>query len=117
TLYTYGFNFNTRTDFQDLANLNGGTLTGGTWEFSNGATWRTDGADITTNAANLSISGAGTKILDSVFGPGHDALAGLTTNTASGHFTVGAGYTFTVQGTFSNAGILEIGGMISVQGN
>jgi hypothetical protein len=48
TLYTYGFNFNTGTAFQSLANLNGGTLTGGTWKFSNGATWRTDGADITT---------------------------------------------------------------------
>src|SRR5439155_18081574 len=117
TLYTYGFNFNTRTDFQDLANLNGGTLTGGTWEFSNGATWRTDGADITTNAANLSISGAGTKVLDSVFGQGQDALAGLTTNTASGHFTVGAGYNLTVHGSFLNAGILEVAGTFSVQGN
>jgi hypothetical protein len=117
TLYTYGFNFNTFTDFQDLANLNGGTLTGGTWEFSNGATWRTDGADITTDAANLSISGAGTRVLDAIFSQGQDALAGLTTITATGHFTVGAGYTFTVQGTFLNAGILEIGGTVSIQGN
>jgi hypothetical protein len=117
TLYTYGMNFNTFTPFQSLANLNGGTLTGGTWEFSNGATWRTYGADITTNTANLSISGAGTQILDSVFDQGHDALAGLTTNAATGHLTVGAGYTFTVQGNFLNAGILEIGGTMSVQGN
>jgi hypothetical protein len=118
TLYTYGFNFNTFTDFQNLANLNGGTLTGGTWEFSNGATWRTFGADITANAANLSISGAGTQVLDSVFfGQGQDALAHLTTNTAAGHFTVGTGYTFTAQGSFLNAGILEIGGTVSIQGN
>jgi hypothetical protein len=108
TLYTYGFNSNTHTSFQSLANLNGGTLTGGTWEFSNGATWRTYGADITTNAANLSISGAGTQILDSLFGPGLNALAGLTTNTATGHFTVGAGYHFTAPGTFSNAGTVTI---------
>jgi hypothetical protein len=117
TLYTYGFNFNTGTAFQSLANLNGGTLTGGTWEFGNGATWRTDGADITTNAANLSISGAGTQVLDSVFGQGNNALAGLTTNTATGHLTVGAGYNLTAHGTFQNAGIVEIGGTISVQGN
>jgi hypothetical protein len=109
TLYTYGENFNTFTPFQSLANLNGGTLTGGTWEFSNGATWRTYGADITTNAANLSISGAGTQVLDSPFiGEGNDALAGLTTNTATGHLTVGAGYHLTTAGAFSNAGIVTI---------
>jgi hypothetical protein len=117
TLYTYGENFNTFTVFQDLANLNGGTLTGGTWEFGNGATWRTDGADITTNAANLSISGAGTQILDAIFTQGNNALAGLTTNTATGHLTVGAGYNLTTQGAFQNNGILEIGGTVSVQGN
>lgn len=117
TLYTYGVDHNTHQMFQDLANLNGGTLTGGTWEFSNGATWRTDGADITANAANLSISGAGTAVRDSIFDQGQDALASLATNTATGHFTVGAGYHFTAQGSFLNAGILEIGGMFSVQGN
>jgi hypothetical protein len=108
TLYTYGDNFNTNTVFQSLANLNGGTLTGGTWEFSNGATWRTYGADITTNAANLSVSGWGTQVLDSPFGQGNNALAGLTTNTATGHFTVGAGYHLTTSGAFSNAGIVNI---------
>jgi hypothetical protein len=76
-LYTYGMNFSTDTPFQSLANLSGGTLTGGTWEFSNGATWRNYGVDITTNAANLSVSGASTSIRDSVFAQGHDALAGL----------------------------------------
>jgi hypothetical protein len=117
TLYTYGVDHNTGQMFQDLANLNGGTLTGGTWEFGNGATWRTDGADITTNAANLSISGAGTRVLDAIFSQGQDALAGLTTNTAAGHFTVGAGYNFTTPGAFLNAGILEIGGTVSIQGD
>jgi hypothetical protein len=117
SLYTYGFNFNTGTAFQSLANLNSGTLTGGTWEFSNGATWRTYGADITTNAANLSVSGAGTQILDSISGPGHNALAGLTTNMATGHLTIGVGYSLAVQGSFLNAGVLEIGGSFTVQGN
>ncbi len=115
TLSTYGMNFTTDTEFQDIANLNGGTLTGGTWEFSNGATWRTDGADITTNAANLSISGAGTQVLDAIFSQGNNALAGLTTNT--GDFTVGAGYQFSATGDFTNDGILEIAGAFSVLGN
>jgi hypothetical protein len=117
TLYTYGVNHNTYAMFQDLANINGGTLTGGTWEFSNGATWRTDGADITANAANLSVSGTGTAVRDAIFSQGQDALACLTTNTATGHLTVGAGYNLTVQGSFLNAGVVEILGTISIQGD
>jgi hypothetical protein len=110
SLFTYGENFSTGTGFQNLVNLNGGTLTGGTWEFSNGATWRTAGADITSNAANLSVSGAGTRILDSavLYGQGNNALAGLTSNTATGQLTVGAGYNLTTSGAFSNAGIVDI---------
>jgi hypothetical protein len=117
TLYTYGIDHNTGAMFQDLVNLNGGTLTGGTWQLGGGATWTTDAADITANAANLSISGTGTRVVDAIFGPGHDALAGLTTNTATGRLTIGAGYNFTVQGNFLNAGILEIAGAISIQGD
>jgi hypothetical protein len=79
-----------------------------------GVVWHVYGFDLTTNAANLSVSGAGTEILDT---NGNNALAGFTTNTATGHFTVGAGYNFTVQGTFLNAGVLEIGGTVSIQGN
>jgi hypothetical protein len=108
TLYTYGDNFSTGTPFQSLANLNGGTLTGGTWEFGNGATWRTYGADITTNAANLSISGAGTQVRDSPFEQGNNALAGLTSNSGTGSLTVGAGYQLTTFGAFSNAGTVNI---------
>jgi hypothetical protein len=117
TLYTYGVDHNTHQMFQDLANLNGGTLTGGTWEFSNGATWRTDGADITSNAANLRVSGTGTAVRDAIFGTGQDALAGLTTNTSTGRLTVGGGYNLTVRGSFLNAGVLEIAGTMSVQGD
>jgi hypothetical protein len=95
--------------------LNQGTI--GSIAIADGATWRTDGADITTNAANLSISGAGTQVLDAIFTQGNNPLADLTTNAATGHFTVDAGYTFTVQGSFLNAGILEIGGTVSIQGN
>jgi hypothetical protein len=110
TFYTYGMNYSTSTPFQSLANLNGGTLTGGTWEFSNGATWRTYGVDITTNAANLSISGANTQILDSVslFSPNNNALDGLASNTATGQLTLGGGYHFGTSGAFSNAGTVNV---------
>jgi hypothetical protein len=113
-LFTYGVDPNTFQLYNGLANYSAGTLTGGTWEVGNGAVWHIYGFDLTTNAANLSVSGTGTQILDT---NGNNALAGFTTNTATGHFTVGAGYNFTVQGSFLNAGILEIGGTISIQGN
>ena len=35
-------------------------------------------------------------------------VAGFTTNTATGNFTVGAGYDFTAPGTFRNAGVVNI---------
>lgn len=120
TLYSYGQARTTNNElFQDLANFNSGTLTGGSWEFSNGATWRLEGADLTTNAANLSLSGAGTQVLDAIFTLGANALAGLATNTAAGRFTVGTGYDFMGTGTFTNAGVVNIqgGGSFSMQGN
>jgi hypothetical protein len=113
-LYTVGFDPNTGQPYNALANYSAGTLTGGTWEIGNGAAWHVYGFDLTTNAANLSVSGAGTEILDT---NGNNALAGFTTNTATGHFTVGAGYHFTAQGNFLDAGVLEIGGTVTVQGN
>jgi hypothetical protein len=91
--------------YNPFANYSAGTLTGGTWKVGNGATWNVYGFDLTTNAARLRIAGAGTQILDS---NGNNALAGFTTNTASGSFSVGAGYNFTVPGTFTNAGALNI---------
>lgn len=117
TLYTYGQNQVNYGLFQDLANDNNGTLTGGTWEFSNGATWRLDGGDLTTNAANLSLSGAGTQVLDSIFEQGSNVLAGLTTNAAAGNLTIGAGYSF-APASFTNAGILNIpsGASLAVPG-
>ncbi len=107
-LYTYGISPTTGEFYNGIANYSAGTLTGGTWEFGNGATWRLDGADLTTNAANLSVSGTGTQVLDSIFDAGNSSLAGFKTNTATGSFTVGAGYDFTAPGTFSNAGVVDI---------
>jgi len=47
----------------------------------NGAVWQGYGVDLTTNASNLRVSGAGTAILDT---NGNNALAEFSTNTASG---------------------------------
>jgi RTX calcium-binding nonapeptide repeat (4 copies) len=105
TLYTYGISPTTGELYEGIANYSAGTLTGGTWEVSNGAVWNIYGFDLTTNSANLSVSGAGTEILDT---NAANALAGFTTNTATGNFTVGTGYNFTAPGAFSNAGVVNI---------
>jgi hypothetical protein len=122
TLYTYGLSPTVNPLSSDiytptnngLANYSAGTLTGGTWKVGNGAIWQVYGFDVTTNAANLSVGGTGTQILDTItpFGApnliGNNSFAGLTTNTANGSFTVGAGYNLTAPGTFNNAGTVDV---------
>jgi len=107
-LYTYGISPSTNEFYNGIANYSAGTLTGGTWEIGGGATWQIYGFDLTANAANLSVSGTGTQVLDSIFDAANNALAGFKTNTAKGSFTVGAGYNFTAPGAFSNAGVVDI---------
>jgi len=104
-LYTYGISPDTGELYNGLANYSAGTLSGGTWEVANGAVWNIYGFDLTTNAADLSVSGVSTEILDT---NANNALAGFTTNTATGNFTAGAGYNFTAPGAFSNAGVVRI---------
>ena len=74
------------------------------------------GVNITTNAANIAVSGAGSEIYnempyDTPYGtsPGTNALAGFATNTSDGSFTVAGGATFTAPGPFSNAGVVIVG--------
>ena len=104
TLFSYGVNGNTGL-YEPFSNFSSGTLKGGTWEVANGATWQSYGFDLTTNAANFTVGGAGTQIMDYSF---NNALAGFATNRGAGSFTVGAGYDFTAPGTFSNAGVVDI---------
>jgi hypothetical protein len=106
TLFSYGVNGNTGL-YEPFSNFSSGTLRGGTWDVANGATWQSYGLDLTTNAANLTVSGAGTQIMDYSLNNG---LAGFATNRGAGSFTVGAGYDFTAPGTFSNAGVVDIQG-------
>ncbi|HLN26979.1 MAG TPA: hypothetical protein VK395_04500 [Gemmataceae bacterium] len=92
-----------------FANYSAGTLTGGTWEVSNGGALIL-GNTITTNAATIELSGAGSGIYEEplVYGTMND-LANFTTNTAAGSFTVAKGYTFMAPGAFSNAGAVTVG--------
>ena len=74
-----------------FAQLSGNTLTGGTWNAMDGAALKfPSGTSITTNAANITLSGAGATIA---------ALANLATN--SGSLTLGPAATLTVAGSFT----------------
>ncbi len=81
-----------------------GTLTGGFYNVTNG-TLQFDNANIVTNAANISLNGTQSKIIDQ---NGANALANFATNTSVGTFTLTGNRNFATSGAFSNAGSLTI---------
>jgi MBG domain (YGX type)/SdrD B-like domain/Putative Ig domain len=90
-----------------LANLSGGTLTGGTWEAFANSIIRVPAA-VTTNAATVLLDGVGSafRLTNATT---TDALANLAANAAGGSFTVQGGRNFTTAAAFSNAGSLIVG--------
>ncbi|HEV3080665.1 MAG TPA: hypothetical protein VGY66_12835, partial [Gemmataceae bacterium] len=91
-----------------LTNLSGGTLTGGTWIAFANSTLRGFSSGITTDAASILLSGAGANLYTGASGT-TDALAGLSSVTSVGSFTVQNGRNFTTAAGFSNAGSLTVG--------
>jgi hypothetical protein len=88
------------TNFNSTTN----TLTGGIYNVT--GTLEFAGANIVTNAANITLTGTAPKILNSTNSA--NALAGFTTNAASGIFTVNGG-TFTDTNSFTNNGTIAAG--------
>jgi hypothetical protein len=88
-----------------LSNVSGGTLKLGTYAVS--GTFEFAGANIVTNAANLSLSGSAAKVLNSTTNT--SGLANFAANSATGVFSVASGANFTTAGAFTNAGALSIG--------
>jgi hypothetical protein len=88
----------------NLTNLNSttSTLTGGTYNIT--GTLQFNGADIVTNAANITLKGAASQIINQTNGNG---LANLATNAAAGSFTLAGNRSLTTAG-FSNAGTLLV---------
>jgi gamma-glutamylcyclotransferase (GGCT)/AIG2-like uncharacterized protein YtfP len=84
-------------------NYNSGTLTGGTYIVD--GILKVDGAAITTDAANITVSGAAAKFEN---GTGGNALSGLATIATGGTFDL-IGQTFTTAGNFTNNGTLDVG--------
>jgi hypothetical protein len=87
-----------------LTNFSGTTLTGGTYNVS--GTLKFPGANIVTNAANITLTGTSSKILNAT---GANGLANFATNAAGAGFTINGRANFTTAGAFTNSGTLTVG--------
>ena len=85
-----------------LANVSGGTLSGGTYDLA--GTLAISG-QVSNNAASIILDGP-SAILSYA---GSNALAGFANNLAAGSFTLRNGRNFTTAGDFANAGAMDIG--------
>jgi len=82
-----------------ISQLSGDTLTAGTWNVENGASLQfPSGTNIATNAASLTMSGAGATIT---------GISGLTSN--SGSFSLLDGADFATASSLLNSGSLTVG--------
>jgi hypothetical protein len=88
----------------NLTNFSGTTLTGGIYNVT--GTLQFNGANIVTNAANITLTGTGSKIVNQTAG---NALANFKTNAGAGKFTLSGNQSLTTSGgNFSNAGTFTI---------
>jgi hypothetical protein len=99
-----------------LTNLSGTTLTGGTYTVSGTMQFGAGGTSIVTDAANITLIGASSQIID--FGS-NNVLAKLATVSSGSSFNLGAARSFTTVGNFTNNGTLTVGGgdTFKVNGN
>jgi len=91
----------------NLTNFNSTThtLTSGTYSVT--GTLQFNGANIVTNAANLTLTGISSQIINQTGGNG---LASFATNASSGKFTVAGGRLLSTAGAFTNNGSLTVTG-------
>ncbi len=87
-----------------LTNFSGTTLTGGTYAIT--GTLQFPGANITTNAAKLTLTGTASKIVDQTGIT--NGLANLATNASTGSLTLAGGRNLPTAGAFSNAGTVKV---------
>ena len=88
----------------NLTNFSGTTLTGGTYNVS--GTLQFNGANIVTNAASVTLTGTGSKIVNQT---AVNALTNFATNAPAGSFTLAGNQTLTTAGgSFANAGKLTV---------
>jgi len=92
----------TLTGTNTLTNLSAGTLASGTYTIGGTLQLTTTNGGITTNAANLTLTGTAAKINDGT----SNALSGFATNT--GTFALASSATFTTGGNFTDSGTVTI---------
>ena len=80
------------------------TLTGGTYNVT--GTLQFNGANIVANAANITLTGSSSQIINQTTGNG---LANFAINNAGASFTINGGRNFTTAGNFTNSGTLTVG--------
>lgn len=99
-----------------LVNFAGTTLTGGTYAVSGTLQFGATGTSIVSDAANISLTGTGARMIDFA---GENVLAGLASITQAGSFTIGGGANFTTAGNFTNSGKLTVnsGSTLNVTGS
>ena len=88
-----------------LTNFSGTKLTAGTFDVS--GTLEFAGANIVTNGAKITLTGAASEILNSTNST--NGLANLATNEATGTFDLAGKRSFTTTGNFANAGAVTVG--------
>ncbi len=88
-----------------LTNFSGSTLTGGTYVVA--GTLQFAGANIVTNAANITLSGPTAEIENS--SSSGNGLANLAVNAGGSSFTLLDNANITTVGNFHNIGILSVG--------
>jgi hypothetical protein len=97
-----------------ISNYSAGTLTGGTWKAAGNGILRLFGANIAVNAASIVLDGPNANFYSD--GGTTDALGTFAANAAAGSFTIRNGKNFVSNGTFSNAGVVnvETGSQLSI---
>jgi hypothetical protein len=95
----------TGTNGGSLLNFSGTTLTGGTYVAGGTLQFGGSGTSIVTNAANITLSGSSSQIIDL---SGGNVLANFAANAAAGSFTLTGGRNFTTKGNFTNNGTLGV---------
>jgi hypothetical protein len=98
----------------NLTNFSGTTLTGGTYNLT--GTLQFNNANIVTNAANITLTGTSSQIINQSSG---NALANFATNASGGSFTINGGRNFTTASNFTNNGTITTGSTatFAVNGN
>ena len=90
-----------------FANFANQTLTGGTYNIA--ATFQFTGADIVTNAANITLDGPGARIVDHA---GNSGIRNFANNTGS--FAALNGAVLPTLGAFTNSGAMVIGSGVTL---